>query len=280
MVAVYKHPEEQHAVLGSAEQRRILRMQRLLTRFEPISLAEMDHVALLNRTDTKYILRVSQLTTILQALTDQYQALDIQGTRLNHYQTLYFDTPDFALYRQHHNGVRARYKVRMREYVDSDLTYWEVKCKTNQERTVKARLKSPEETDDLEQQVTEFIGAHVPVSADELEPKLWNKFMRITLVSKHFPERLTLDMGLEFGWGDASVTLPGIAVAEVKQERSSPHSDFVQQMRRLGIRPASFSKYCAGVCLLYDGVKTNNFKSQMRLVTKLMQEEQTHDYVR
>jgi hypothetical protein len=253
---------------------------RLLAQFDPISLAEMENVALLDRTDTKYVMRLSQLCYTLEHITGQYRVLETASTRLNNYQTLYFDTRDFALYRQHHNGLRSRYKVRMREYVDSDLAFWEVKHKTNQDRTIKARLQTPELVPNIDAQVDEFVDAHAPLDAQELEPKLWNKFLRITLVSKYRPERVTLDLNLEFGWGDAYVALPGIVIAEVKQERPSQHSDFIQQMRRWGVRPTRFSKYCAGVYLLYDGVKINNFKARMRLVEKLMQEEMIHEYVR
>ncbi len=99
---------------------------------------------------------------------------------------------------------------------------------------------------------------------------------RITLVSTHRPERLTLDINMEFSWGHAHSDLPGIVVAEVKQERISQSSDFIQEMRDLGVRPNRFSKYCAGVYMLYDHVKINNFKSRIRLVEKLMREEQLH----
>jgi hypothetical protein len=258
----------------------VMNAKRLLTQFEPISLAEMDAVALLNRTDTKYVMRVSQLQDALRSIVDQYQVLGINHSRLNHYQTLYFDTPDFELYRQHHNGSGSRYKVRAREYVESDLAFFEVKYKTNQGRTIKCRIRTPDVLTHLDGQVSKFVAAHTPINGQELEPKLWNRFLRVTLVSKHRPERLTLDLNLEFGWGDAYVALPGIAVAEVKQEHFSTHSDFIQQMRRLGIRSAQFSKYCAGIYLLYDNIKINNFKMRMRLVDKLMQEEMGHVYVR
>ena len=280
MIAVYKSPVEQQEMGGTFEQHGVARMASLLAQFDPISLTEMKHVTLLNRTDTKYIMRSSQLYAALQQITTQYRVLDINHRRLNHYQTLYFDTPDFMLYQQHHNGLRSRYKVRVREYVDSDLTYWEVKRKTNQERTIKTRLQTRHAATDSDGQIDDFIDTHAPLDAQAFEPKLWNKFLRITLVSKQHPERLTLDLNMEFGWGDACTALPGIAVAEVKQERASQPSDFVQQMRRMGIRPNPFSKYCAGICMLYDSVKTNNFKARMRLVNKLMQEEMAHEYVR
>ena len=280
MVTLVKHPVEQPEIAGRFEQS-IAHVKRSLAQFAPISLAEMENVVLLNRTDTKYVMRVSQLHNILERITGQYRVLETANTRLNTYQTLYVDTHDFALYRQHHNGLRSRYKVRVREYVDSDLAFWEIKCKTNQERTIKSRLQTPELVTSIDdEQIDEFVGIHAPLDAQELEPKLWNRFLRITLVSKHRPERLTLDLNLEFGWGDALVALTGIAIVEVKQERSTRHSDFIQQMRQLGTRPTRFSKYCAGVYLLYDNVKVNNFKARMRLVEKLMQEEFIYEYVR
>lgn len=277
MVAIDGRLVEQQQLVGvSAET--AAHTEHLLAHFDPISLAEMEHVSLLNRTDTKFVLRVSQLHHVLRQLTEYYQVLDINHTRLNHYQTLYFDTRDFALYRQHHDGLRVRYKVRVREYVDSDLAFWEIKRKTNQERTVKYRLQTPEPVTEIEEPVGKFIDTNTPFHAQELEPKLWNRFLRMTLVSKDRPERLTLDLNMEFGWGAAYATLPGIVVAEVKQERSSSHSDFIRQMRQLSIRPNQFSKYCTGVYMLYDHVKTNNFKVRMRLVEKLIQEEMIYEY--
>ena len=88
--------------------------------FDPISLAQMDEVALLDRTDTKYVMNEGQLFTALISLTGYYQILDINGIRLNHYRTLYFDTTNFALYLRHHADGRNRYKVRSREYVDTE----------------------------------------------------------------------------------------------------------------------------------------------------------------
>jgi hypothetical protein len=278
MVALYKMPVKQHRSTDEFSDA-AAHLERLLARFDPISLAEMDNVALLNRTDTKYILRTSQLYQALGRITGQYRVLEVNHTRLNHYRTLYFDTSDFALYQQHHNGLRSRYKVRMREYVDSDLAYWEVKCKTNQERTVKSRLQTRELMPRIMGCVDAFIDENAPVDAHELEPKLWSEFQRITLVSKHSPERLTLDVNLAFSWNEASITLPGIAIAEVKQERSSQPSDFIRQMRWLGVRPNHFSKYCAGVYLLYTNIKANNFKAQIRMVDRLIQEENTHERV-
>ena len=59
--------------------------RRLLRQFEPIGLAQMDGVALLDRTDTKYVLRTSQLYSALAALSKQYWVLDIDGVRVHPY---------------------------------------------------------------------------------------------------------------------------------------------------------------------------------------------------
>lgn len=117
-------------------------MEGLLEGYAPISLAEMEVVSLLKRVDTKYVLHIGQLFQALSGLRDRYRVLEVQGRRLNCYHTLYFDPPDFQLYHQHHNGQRSRYKVRSREYVDSQLVYLEVKCKNNRDQTVKSRLRT------------------------------------------------------------------------------------------------------------------------------------------
>jgi len=254
-------------------------LAQVLTRFEPISLAEMQSVALLDRVDTKYIMGVSQLLAALQAVTPYYRVLCIHGERVNHYQTLYFDTGDFQLYTNHHNGIGSRYKVRERKYVGSDLSFLEVKHRTNQNRTVKSRIQIPDLATHLNGPANDFVDRHTPFDVGVLEPKLWNDYWRITLVSKQRTERLTLDLNLSFHWDEASSALPGLVIAEVKQDRVSLDSDFIQQMRRIGLRPGGMSKYCAGVCLLYDNVKTNNFKPRLRQVEKVIQKELSYDRV-
>lgn len=245
---------------------------RVLRRFTPISLTQMHNVALLRRIDTKYVLSEAQLYQALTRLTADYDVLEIEGRRLHRYQTLYFDTPDFALYRQHHDGWRDRYKVRSRVYVDSAQAFLEVKRKTNKNVTVKSRLQTPEVVTQVDAQTDDFLHTHFPQATEALEPQLWNSFYRITLVSKHSVERLTLDIDLSFQAGGTHAALPGIAIAEVKQEAFSLRSEFVGQMRALGVRSMSFSKYCIGVSLLYDQVKRNKFKPQWLYIDKIIGE--------
>ncbi len=247
------------------------RLAQTIGQYDPITLPEMHAVALLNRTDTKYLLRADQLCRALGQLGSKYRVLQVDGARLNRYQTLYFDTPDLALYRRHHAGGRNRYKVRYREYVDSELYYLEVKFKTNKNRTIKSRRRARAVRAEFGGRELDFVRAHFPYDVQALRPALWNEFTRITLVSKRRVERLTLDLHLRFWHNEARASLPGIAVAEVKQQGFSLRSDFIGQMRALNLRPTGFSKYCMGVSKLYPGVKSNNFKPRQRLVDKLLE---------
>ena len=252
------------------------KLQRTAQRFEPISLGEMDKVALLNRVDTKFVLRDIQLLAILENVHDQYRILQIEDVALQNYQTVYFDTADFALYRQHHNGNFDRYKIRYRHYVDSGPTYLEIKRRTNKGRTLKKRQLVPTVSQRMliEESEQVFIYKHLlgdsaQYDVAQLRPTLWNHFVRLTLVNKRGIERLTLDVGLEFKRGHSHKALSGIAIAEVKQERLSRESPFFQQVRQLHIRPTGFSKYCVGAALLYPFLKQNRFKEKLLSVQKL-----------
>ena len=246
-------------------------VQQLVARFQPISLAEMGRVALLKRVDTKYVMSVPQLCRMLEVLADRYRILDIGGTRLNRYQTLYFDTADFRLYRRHHSGGLNRYKLRYRRYVDTDLHYLEVKFKTNKRRTIKSRVRVPAVVTELAGDAAGFVSAHSPYNPAEVEPKLWNCFYRMTLVSKLRVERLTIDLDLSFFGPQQTVAWPRVVIAEVKQPKFSVASAFVQMMRQQGLQPRGFSKYCMGISQLYrEQVPTNRFRPNLLLVHRLM----------
>ncbi len=124
----------------------------VLKTFTPITLAEMEGVELMDRTDTKYIFNISQLPGVLENLSQYYKLLNVNGVNENKYKTLYFDTPDFQLYMDHHNGRTNRYKVRYRQYVDSGLVFFEIKNKNNKERTIKSRIKRTNIADTIEGQ--------------------------------------------------------------------------------------------------------------------------------
>lgn len=238
-------------------------MESLAT-FSPISLADLAAVALLDRTDTKYVLTHAQLTTMLPALRPFYRVLEIDGRRQSAYRTLYFDTPDFALYRHHQDGRRVRYKVRSRQYVGTLLSFFEIKHKTGANHTHKERLATPELVTALSEQVSTFLHARIPLPADELTPALWVDYTRITLAGCTTPERLTIDLDLRYAIDGRALALPGLVIAELKSQGRPRTSPFVQLMRQHLIRPGGFSKYCVGASLLYPTLKHNRFSRILR----------------
>lgn len=250
----------------------LAQIRTALTHFSPISLADMENVKLLNRVDTKFLMTETQLLDILGTVQDDYYVLANEGTRTSLYRTQYFDTPDFSLYLDHHNDRQDRYKIRSRTYVDSDVTFLEVKHKTNKRRTIKSRTQIPALLYTLEGDDASFVRAASLLNVWTLEPVIWNTFHRITLVSKVRRERLTIDVNLRYGWEDREGGLPNLVIAEVKQRKFSFASDFVQQLRRHHIRRMGFSKYCAGMADVYPHLKANRFKRRQLRIARLQQQ--------
>lgn len=244
-------------------------IQKLAAQMEPISLAEMDSAALLNRVDTKYVLPAIHLFDILKNLTSDYRVLCVQGRCLNHYRTLYFDSPDFSLFRMHVNGKAERYKVRSREYLDTHLSFLEVKQHTRKQRTVKQRLQTPKPVFSFTEVQAHWLQHVISGSASNLQPMLWNTFTRITLVGREKQERVTLDMDLNFFAESRAARMNRLVIAEVKQNPGTSASPFIMLMRDKRLHPSSFSKYVVGVSLLYEGVKKNAAKSQLQNITKI-----------
>jgi hypothetical protein len=242
--------------------------QKQIDAFEPISLAEMDEVKLMNRADTKFVLAYSQLAELLEAITPDYRILDVNGVRSSRYKTLYFDTDTLEFYLNHQNERKNRYKIRYRKYIDSDLCFVEVKFKNNKDRTIKSRLRIPDLTDNMSPEIADYVNMVSGVDAP-LHPVLWNSFNRITLVNKVLKERLTIDYNLIFEFGDKSVALQNVVIAELKQERANRLTSFAQATKKRAIRPVSISKYCIGSALLNKNLKANNFKEKILTLNKI-----------
>lgn len=231
----------------------------------------MDGVKLLNRMDTKFMIDYNTLYSILEEVSKDYKVLEIGGLRYGRYETLYYDTKELSFYHQHHRGKTNRYKFRKRSYVDSDLSFMEIKLKTNKKRTIKNRVVIDDVEYELDKGNIDFIKEISNVEKD-LFPMLMNNFTRITLVNESLPERLTIDLGLSFGEGAEKLMLKNVVIVEAKQEKASRQSPFIQALKKRLMRPSSFSKYCMGIAMTMDGIKKNRFKPVLRNVSKLEDE--------
>ena len=239
----------------------------------PITLDEMSGVKLMNRIDTKYVVTEKQLRDILARICDAYYAQEVEGNRLSPYSTVYYDTPDLAMYLIHHNRHLVRDKVRVRTYVDSHLTFCEVKHKNNKGRTKKKRIvvePVPNIIDNPE--AAAFLAEKQPYPVGTLSPHLVTIFDRFTLVNYGKTERLTIDCNLHFEnlRSGTTASMAPLAVMELKQDgrARSLLKDVLFEMR---IHPFKISKYCIGTCMTRPDVKQNRFKKKLRRINRLVE---------
>ncbi len=234
----------------------------------------MEQVVLQDRHDTKCFFSLEKLSTILSELAGDYYVLDIKNINCLQYDSLYFDTPDLALYYEHHNKRSNRYKVRYRQYVESDrLTFFEIKFKSNKDRTIKNRRRCR----DIEAQLppeSEQLKAVCPYLEQPLCPVVRIQYRRITLVNKNLSERVTIDLNLVFSNKNVEKSLPNLVIAEVKQDRLNRRSTILQILHKYHISPSNISKYCLGIIYCHSTVKSNRFKPLLQKVEKLQFSQQ------
>lgn len=236
--------------------------------FEKITLEEMDNVKLMDRVDMKFIFNERYLPGFLRQVKDHYRSLEVSGTRMSRYETLYYDTPRYDLYTTHHNGRLNRYKVRLRRYVESDLNFFEVKFKNSKARTQKTRVRRKSTDPAIEGKAEELLTQTAKMRPEHLVPKLWVNYTRVTLVNRFEEERLTIDLDLEVRTEDGrSKTFGGLVIVEAKQGKMQK-TPFVKLLREHHIGEGGMSKYCLAVYSLVDDVKKNTFKPGASAIDK------------
>jgi hypothetical protein len=242
---------------------------------KPITLEEMQNIRLMDRVDSKFVSSISILPRLLEEMIPYFKVQVNHGKRIAPYCTQYLDTPDLHMFRMHQNGKLNRQKIRIRSYVDSQVSFLEVKNKNNKGRTIKIRvpvdlshIQSVEELNSSK----EFLEQNALVDSRNLQPMLANEFKRITLVNNRATERVTLDFDLRFinHQTGRQEEVSDLLVLELKQD-GWQHSDFRDIMHRLRIKASSFSKYCMGTVLTNPHIKYNRFKQKWTIINKLTQ---------
>lgn len=233
--------------------------------FDSHGLKDLDKASLMNRVDTKFVVPVQCLQEMLSRLKDEFSILEIGDKRCFHYHSVYYDTPDYLFYNMHRTGRKNRFKVRVRNYVDSDISFLEVKFKNNKGRTDKNRIKLREEINGGLTVHQEFLDKHQVPNITSLVPALDNQYHRIALASEERAERLTIDLNISNqplpAWREP-LQHSEFAILELKQARMDRSSPFFAVAKDLRLRPGGFSKYCMGLALAgdQDSVKFNRFK--------------------
>jgi len=238
-----------------------------LDKFAPIDLKQMDRVKLLQRTDTKYLLSKARLFSLLPDLLEHYYVLEVEGKRTSAYHTIYLDTADKKYFKQHHQGRYKRHKVRFRTYIETGISFLEVKLK-QKGITNKKRINTTIQ-EGLDQNQGSFLKQWIPETPADLSRSLENTFNRITLVHKTEQERVTIDLNLSFTRNDKKILLTEPVIIELKQSKFNRKSIISTLLRSNLIRPQRMSKYCIGCILLDKTLKYNRFKSRLLELNKI-----------
>ncbi len=241
-------------------------VKQAVSSFRPITLEEMDKVALMNRMDRKFILPFQELLEIIPQLKQRYRVLTIKEERVFTYRTDYYDTPDLEMFIDHHNGKLNRFKIRHREYVESNLEFLEIKFKNNKGKTLKKRVQSNHIGS---KNARQLIVENTPYNPSALGRKITTIFNRFTLVDDHMTSRITTDFNLKYEGTDQSIMLDNLVIIEVKQEKQSGSSGIYNLLKEKSIRPCSFSKYCMGLTMMNNLPKSNIFKDTFRKINRI-----------
>ena len=105
------------------------------------------------------------------------------------------------MYHLHHNRRLTRQKIRTRTYVETGVTYLEVKNKSNKGRTHKRRMaldRSLFAAAATDTAAADFLRREARYAPEALSPSLATRFVRVTLVNHAMTERLTIDFDLHF----------------------------------------------------------------------------------
>lgn len=245
-------------------------MEELLFSFAPITLDEMSSVKLMNRTDTKFVTTMPMLLRLFEMAQGDYYAQEIDGERNMLYDTTYFDTNDYEMYKEHQHGHANRQKIRFRTYVSSHLQFMEVKTKNNHGRTKKKRIEVVDMNLD-DSQKREFLQRTLRYDADTLIPHMHNYFHRVTLVNKAKTERLTIDTALQFHNVQTGIDrdMGPLVIIELKRD-GLVFSPVLEMLRQLHIHPHGFSKYCMGAAMTNNTLPVNRFRKKLRDVERIL----------
>lgn len=248
-------------------------LMNTLNQFKTHNLSDQDRASLLDRVDDKFVIKHADLSELFTSMLPDYTLLNQGDIYRFQYETNYFDTENFKLFHMHHAGKSNRLKLRIRNYIDSKKSFFEIKKKNNKGLTTKLRkqrafLFSSSKFDDAFLK-NAFIELTYP-----LKSKLIVRYQRITFMHKHANQRITIDTQLHFFDPNAkqSCEIKDGAIIEIKRQRgdhSLKHSSVHQYLKQKGYRTNTFSKYCMG-CLLCQipNIKHNNFKANLIAIKK------------
>lgn len=258
------------------------KLNKTLKKFKAISLSELNATAsFLKRIDRKYLLTYEQFLEILDELKNDFKVLEINKRKVFTYDNVYMDTEDYLFYKQHQNKLKSRTKVRTRYYVDSNLAFFEFKQKINWV-TSKYRYEFPSEEHGFmtkgKKRFFDWVWQAMyngKTKTPSISPAIKTNYKRITMVSKTWDERMTIDFNvkatnLRKNWSKV-VDLKNLIIIESKSLKKDCIATRIMQEKNIS-EASSCSKYSLWV--VYSGLaeKYDTFTETMEKIKEIRME--------
>lgn len=241
-----------------------------LAQLPAVGLEELTtEAALLTRVDRKYLVPSATARRIFASFSTDTRVLEMDGRRTFEYDSVYFDTPTLDSYLLAAHGRRRRFKVRTRTYVDSGVSFLEVKTEGAREATVKERIPyEPCDRDRLTEEglayVNETLAAAIgDVEFGPLEPVLSTRYDRTTLYLPGSGSRATIDTNVTWQRPDGTPwVLDNTVVVETKSGSAPGPLD--KHLWAHGVRPCRISKFATGMAALHPELPANRWNQTLR----------------
>lgn len=235
-----------------------------------IGLDELNaEAALQTRVDRKYVVPIAAARHLFATFTAEARVLEMDGRRSFAYDSVYFDTAALDSYLLAARGRRRRYKIRTRTYVDSLVSFLEVKTEGAREATVKERIPycladRDRLTDAGLEYVRETLAAAVgAMPTGELGPVLETRYHRTTLFLPGSGSRATIDAGVTWQRpARRSWVLTDAIILETKSGSTAGPLD--RHLWAAGIRPTRISKFATGMAALRSDLPANRWNQTLR----------------
>ena len=252
--------------------------KNIIDKFDNLTLTELNSQAsFLKRIDRKFLLTYWEFEKVLEDLKQYFRILEIAENRVFDYDNVYMDTQDHLFYKWHQDWMNSRTKIRTRLYKDSDLAFFEYKHKVDWV-TRKYRYEFPSEEHGImtkgKKRFFEWVWQSIYdwVKTPKITPSIRTKYKRITLVSKVWEERLTIDFEIKTENlrkpDSKEADLKNLIIVESKTLNENCKS--LEVMKSHNIKQAkACSKYSLWVIYAWLAEKHDHFAKTMKKIKEV-----------
>lgn len=234
-----------------------------------INLEDLNATAALQtRIDRKYLVPTDKFTEVFGSFNAPMHVLNNHGLQIFPYDSVYFDTPGLDSYHLAAHGRRRRYKIRTRSYLDSGVSFLEVKTEGSRSATVKERIPynvadRSTITEEGAAYIAETLRSTGQTPPGNLAPVLETVYGRITLYLPASNSRATIDVNVAWSLpGQPPLIMTDQLVVETKS--GSAPSQLDKHLWQNGIRPSRISKFATGMATLMPHLPANRWHRTLR----------------